>query len=67
MKRLKSAHKDIKPQNLLIFDGGKVMKVADVGISKTYNHTITQFTVSGTLSYMSPEFRKAFDNEEKKV
>jgi len=39
MTKLNIAHKDIKPENLLIFRG-KVIKVADFGISNTYQSTL---------------------------
>ena len=36
MKKLGIAHKDIKPDNLLMFDEENTIKIADFGISNKY-------------------------------
>jgi len=49
-------HKDLKPANFLVF--GKIVKLADFGISKKVkdnNTTCTGFSNTGTLRYMPPE------------
>jgi tetratricopeptide (TPR) repeat protein len=47
-------HRDIKPQNLLLVGG--CVKVADFGLARLLNHTITGHTGSLTPSYAAPEF-----------
>ncbi len=48
-------HRDIKPGNIMLAEGGKV-KVADFGVAKILSQQITKTDiVMGTPSYMSPE------------
>lgn len=48
-------HRDIKPGNIMLAEGGKV-KVADFGVAKILSQQITKTdVVMGTPSYMSPE------------
>ncbi len=49
-------HKDIKPHNLLLVSG--VVKVADFGLVKLLEHTISSATGGMTLAYAPPEFLK---------
>lgn len=51
-------HRDVKPENVLIADDGRV-KVADFGLARAFNsatqHTRTQGVLIGTVSYLAPE------------
>jgi tetratricopeptide (TPR) repeat protein len=47
-------HKDIKPQNLLLVGG--TVKVADFGLAKVLEHTVTQASGGLTPAYAAPEF-----------
>ncbi len=51
-------HRDVKPENVLIADDGRV-KVADFGLAKAVNsdtqHTATSGVLIGTVSYLAPE------------
>ncbi len=46
-------HRDIKPQNLLLFHG--YVKVADLGLAKFAGASTATHTGSGTLGYLPPE------------
>jgi beta-lactam-binding protein with PASTA domain/serine/threonine protein kinase len=51
-------HRDVKPENVLIADDGRV-KVADFGLARAVSaetqHTATGGVLIGTVSYMAPE------------
>ena len=47
------AHRDIKPQNILIFPG-KIYKVADLGEAKIIENINREITLRGSELYMSP-------------
>lgn len=51
-------HRDVKPENVLIADDGRV-KVADFGLAKAVSadtqHTATNGVLIGTVSYLAPE------------
>jgi serine/threonine-protein kinase len=51
-------HRDVKPENVLIADDGRV-KVADFGLARAISaetqHTATQGVLIGTVSYLAPE------------
>lgn len=60
-------HRDIKPQNILVDDRGKV-KVTDFGIARaTDSHTMTMNdgTVMGSVHYFSPEQARGLPVDEK--
>ncbi|MCA9729857.1 MAG: protein kinase, partial [Candidatus Eisenbacteria bacterium] len=55
--RVKVAHRDLKPGNLMVDSSGD-LKVADFGISRSISDTqtaLTQAGTSGTPAYMSPQ------------
>ncbi|MDO9497030.1 MAG: protein kinase, partial [Nocardioides sp.] len=51
-------HRDVKPENVLIADDGRI-KVADFGLAKAISadtqHTATKGVLIGTVSYLAPE------------
>ncbi len=50
--RRRVIHCDVKPENLLLFPGNRLL-LTDFGIAKVALHTVA--TASGTLGYMAPE------------
>ncbi|MGL5871736.1 MAG: serine/threonine protein kinase, partial [Xenococcaceae cyanobacterium] len=48
-------HRDIKPQNLIRSDDGKIFLVDFGAVQDTYHHTAMGSTVVGTYGYMAPE------------
>jgi formylglycine-generating enzyme required for sulfatase activity/serine/threonine protein kinase len=49
-------HKDVKPQNLLL--AGGTVKVADFGLAKVMEHTVSSVSRGLTPAYAAPEFFK---------
>ena len=46
-------YRDFKPQNLLLFNNGQIIKIADMGVSRP--ETVKSMTsTTGTLLYTSP-------------
>ncbi|MCP4869825.1 MAG: serine/threonine protein kinase [Proteobacteria bacterium] len=58
-------HRDVKPANMFVVDGGKTLKVMDFGIAKladaTSGHTATGAVV-GTPAFISPERLRGIDD-----
>src|SRR5699024_9269089 len=59
-------HRDIKPQNILMDDSGKV-KITDFGIAKALSETRMTETnqVIGSVQYISPEQAKGQSTDER--
>jgi len=53
----KIAHRDIKPDNIILAEepDGVVVKLTDFGLAKVVSGTAMSRSVAGTLPYMSPE------------
>lgn len=60
MHTAKIYHRDLKPQNILVFKEGAILKLADFGTAKeigqTENAELKTFT--GTPGFMAPEVTK---------
>ena len=65
-EKLKVSHRDIKPQNILTFDGG-VYKLADFGEAKEVKISKQLNTLRGTELYMSPALYDGLKNEKDDV
>ena len=65
-KKLKISHRDIKPQNVLIFSDG-IYKIADFGEAKEIKINKEINTLKGTELYMSPALYCGLRSENKNV
>ena len=61
-QNLKISHRDIKPQNVLLFENG-IYKIADFGEAKEIKITKNVNTLRGTELYMSPALYSGLLNE----
>ncbi|KFZ25320.1 hypothetical protein V502_00199, partial [Pseudogymnoascus sp. VKM F-4520 (FW-2644)] len=59
------AHRDLKPQNVLVVHGPPQwwVKLADFGLSKRMTETTAYYTKSGTQPYMAPEILDCLDTD----
>ena len=48
-------HRDIKPKNILLTNGGKTLKIADFGFAKIVNEQLIKEKMCGSPLYMAPE------------
>ena len=60
------AHRDIKPQNILLFPNN-VYKIADFGEAKFVKNIAEQSTLRGSELYMSPLLYKGYKYNQKNV
>ena len=60
------AHRDIKPQNILIFENN-IFKVTDFGEAKTISDTSQEATLRGSELYMSPMLYNGLKYNQKNV
>ena len=65
-KKLKISHRDIKPQNVLVFGDG-IYKIADFGEAKEMKINKEINTLKGTELYMSPALYLGLKNNSKNV
>ena len=57
MHAKKIFHRDLKPQNILVFKGGAILKLADFGTSKKIGEDEDDGlkTYAGTKGFIAPE------------
>ena len=60
------AHRDIKPQNILIFENN-VYKITDFGEIKTLSDSVQEATLKGSQLFMSPVLYKGLIYNQKEV
>ena len=65
-KKLKISHRDIKPQNVLLFGNG-LYKIADFGEAKETKSSKQLNTLRGTELYMSPALYSGLKNDKNDV
>lgn len=51
----KISHRDLKPQNLLLSEDYKILKISDFGFAKIVGSNALQETICGSPMYMAPE------------
>ena len=50
------AHRDLKSENVLLFEKENVVKLCDFGSARVLEHTTTVSGMRGTIRWMAPEF-----------
>ncbi len=58
LHRLHIDHRDLKPQNILLFDHGQSVKLADFGLAKEITDVEEMSAGIGTKVYQAPEARE---------
>ncbi|XBH86431.1 hypothetical protein VPH35_074091 [Triticum aestivum] len=48
-------HRDIKPHNILVGEGGKILKFCDLGLAMSLKTARKPYEFAGTMPYMAPE------------
>ena len=46
-------HRDVKPENCLLFDNGQTLKLADFGVTRQAEVVMT--SMAGSIIWMAPE------------
>ena len=64
LQKRKIAHRDIKPQNILLFNGN-IYKIADLGEAKNLNNNDGHMTLRGSELYMSPSLYERHKSNKK--
>lgn len=64
LSTLKIVHNDIKPSNILINEDFCI-KIIDFNISRTLSYTTVMYDPTGTVEFMAPEVREAYENKSK--
>ncbi|KAF7041549.1 hypothetical protein CFC21_051329 [Triticum aestivum] len=55
MHRQHILHRDIKPHNVLVEEGGKILKLCDLGLAMSLKTARMPYEFAGTVPYMAPE------------
>ena len=67
----KAAHRDIKPDNIIISKIDKIIKLADMGLSYFYKEVESDYCVVGSLKYLNEDiinfYNKTLKNESEKA
>ena len=66
LQRKNITHRDIKPQNILLFKGN-IFKVADLGEAKTAENKSQEMTLRGSELYMSPLLYEKYKSNKKSL
>ena len=66
LQQKKITHRDVKPQNILLFKNN-IFKVADLGEAKSAENKNQQMTLRGSELYMSPLLYEKYKNNKKEV
>jgi serine/threonine protein kinase len=62
LQELNIAHRDVKPENILLFDQDQLLfKICDVGVgTESRGENTKTRTLIGTVAYLSPELFQAY-------
>jgi len=62
-------HRDIKPHNIIVFCGDKIVKITDYSHAEILNGTsdVAEVTACGTRAFWTPQMEKAYDSSTGKI